>query len=113
MRLTYFAEAAYFQGVVRQNSALARAWLDEARAVKGAVAQKEWDAMALAAIAYAEGNEKEFVAQRIGAMQYLDRLPGPSGSVASSRARAWRDLLFLNRPHPRIRQGTDDPQLFH
>jgi len=86
LRLAYFAEAAFFQGVTRRDAALARAWLDDARAVKGAIAQKDWDASAMAAIAFAEGNEEEFRKHRARALEYLDRQPGPSGSVAASRA---------------------------
>jgi hypothetical protein len=86
-RLTYFAEAAFFQGATNRNGARARAWLNDARAVKGAIAQKGWDERALSAIAVAEGDEaglREHVAR---ALEYLDRQPGPSGSVNSLRAR--------------------------
>jgi Peptidase family M50 len=85
LRILSFLEAAFFQGVTNRNGALARAWLDDARGVKRAIAQKGWDEKALLAIAYAEGNEAEFREHYPRALEYLDRLPGPSGSVASFR----------------------------
>jgi hypothetical protein len=101
-RLAYFAEAAYFQAVNNRNAELARDWLADARAVKGAIAQKGWDESAMAAIAYAEGNEKEFEAHRAHALEYLDRQPGPSGSVEALRARLVG--LSLTAPAPSTHQ---------
>jgi hypothetical protein len=87
LRQMYFAEAAHWQGTANRDAVLARAWLDDARAVKGAVTQKDWDAAALAAIALAEGNGPQFHEHLKRALAYLDRQPGPSGSVTASRAR--------------------------
>ena len=86
-RLPYFAEAAFFHGVTNRNAALARAWLNDAHAIKGAVAQKGWDEPALLAIAYAEGNEAEFREHYPRALEYLDRQPGPSGALTAYRNR--------------------------
>ncbi len=97
-RLGYFSEAAFFQGVTIRNAALARAWLNDARAVKGAIAQKGWEEDALTAIAFSEGNGPEFEAHRAHALEYLDRQPGPSGSVASRRTRLTE--LSITAPAP-------------
>jgi hypothetical protein len=90
-RASYFAEAAFFQGVTNRNAELARAWLADARAVKGAVLQKGWDEEALTAIAYAEGNEPEFRAHHARTLEFMERQPGPSGARDSFRAR-WLKL---------------------
>jgi hypothetical protein len=87
LRRMYFAEATFWQGVTNRNATLARAWLEDARAVKDALTQKDWDACALAAIAFAEGEQAEFRAHLARALAHLDRQPGPSGSVAAARAR--------------------------
>ena len=87
LRRSYFAEAAFWQGLTNRNAVLARAWLDDARAVKGAVAQKDWDAASLAAIAIVEGNEPQFREHLKRALAFLDRQPGPSGCVAAARTR--------------------------
>jgi hypothetical protein len=97
-RLAYFSEAAFFQGVTNRNAALARDWLADARAVKAAIAQKGWDECALAAIACAGGNDREFEEHRNRALEFLDRQPGPSGSVASSRKRLLE--LSITAPAP-------------
>jgi len=97
-RLAYFSEAAFFQGVYNRSAELARAWLADARTVKGVVAHKDWDASAMAAAAFADGREVEFHRQRERALSYLDRLPGPSGSVDAFRQRLMR--LSITEPAP-------------
>ena len=87
LRRAYFAKAAFWQAVDNRNATLARAWLDDARAVQDAVTQKDWDAAALAAIAMAEGDATQFHQQLTRALAYLDRQPGPSGCVAAERNR--------------------------
>jgi hypothetical protein len=87
LRRGYFAEAAFFQGVYRKNAALARAWLEDARKVKGGAALKNWDAAPLAAIAIAEGNWEQAGAQLRQAIALLDRQPGGRGSVSAARRR--------------------------
>lgn len=87
LRRTSFAAAAFFQGVFGRNAALARAWLEDARKVKGVVAEKDWDAYCLGAIALAEGNAQQAREQFVRAMAALDRQPGASGSRAAARAR--------------------------
>jgi hypothetical protein len=87
LRLTYFSEAAFFQSANNRNAALAHAWLADARAVQGAVAQKGWDEPALTAIAYAEGNDAELRQHHQRALEYLDGLPGPTGSGIAYRER--------------------------
>ncbi|MFY9724752.1 MAG: site-2 protease family protein [Bryobacteraceae bacterium] len=86
-RRSYFAEAAFFQGVYGNNSALAREWLDDARKVNDALPEEDWESYPLAAIELAEGSRepsREHFAQAIAA---LDRHPGASGSRAALRAR--------------------------
>jgi hypothetical protein len=87
LRRVYFAEAAFFQGVFRKNGVLARAWLEDARKVKGGVALQDWDAAPLAAIALAEENWEEARAQISQAIAFLDRQPGARGSVSVARRR--------------------------
>jgi hypothetical protein len=86
-RQAYFSEAAFFQAVTNRNVERARAWLDDARTVKGAIAQKGWDEAALTAIAYGAGNDEEFQTHLKCALEYLDRQPGPSGSLTAFRSR--------------------------
>jgi hypothetical protein len=92
-RASYFAEAAFFQGKTNRNAELARAWLADARAIKGAVLQKGWEEKALTAIAYAEGDEAAFRTHHARTLEFMDRQPGPSGSDDSFRARwvEWAD----------------------
>jgi hypothetical protein len=96
LRRWCFAEAAFWQGLTNRDAMLARAWLDDARAVKGAIAQKDWDAAALAAVAIVEGNQPRFREHVNRALAFLDRQPGPSGSVAASRTR----LMRISRLQP-------------
>lgn len=87
LRRAYFAEAAFWQGADNRNATVARAWLADARAIKRTVSLKDWDAGALAAIAFAEGKSEECRGHVDRALAFLDRSPGPSGSVAAARAR--------------------------
>lgn len=86
-RRAYFAEAAFVQGIFRRDAALARAWLDDARHVKGTLPKDDWDSAALAGIACAEGDAAQASAQLTRAIAMLDRQPGTSGSVAACRGR--------------------------
>jgi hypothetical protein len=99
LRRSYFAEAAFWQGLFNRNAMLARAWLDDARAVKGALAQKDWDAASLAAIAIVEGDQLQFRDCLNRALAFLDRQPGPSGCVAASRARLMKIGQELQNEH--------------
>jgi hypothetical protein len=94
LRRSCFAEAAFWQGFTNRNAVLARAWLEDARAVKGAVAHKDWDAASLAAIAIAEGSQPQFLEYLERALASLDRAPGPSGCVAAARDRLMRIRHF-------------------
>jgi hypothetical protein len=87
LRRLYFAEAAFFQGVYRNNAERARAWLEDARKIKGGVALKDWDAGALAAIALAEGKPAEARQCIDRAIALLDRQPGTPGVVIAERRR--------------------------
>ena len=84
-RRAYFAEAAFVQGIFRKDASLARAWLDDARKVKGTLPKDDWDSAALAGIACAEGDAAQASAQLTRAIAMLDRQPGNSGSVAACR----------------------------
>ena len=79
--------AALVQGAYRRDATLARAWLDDARSVKGAIPQKDWDAQALGGIAIAENDPVQARDYFSRAIALLDRYPGVSGSVAACRAR--------------------------
>jgi hypothetical protein len=87
LRRMYFAEAAFFQAVYRSNAELARAWLEDARKIKGGVALKDWNAGALAAIALAEGKPVEARPYIERAIALLDRQPGTRGGVVADRRR--------------------------
>jgi hypothetical protein len=87
LRLVCFSEAAFYQGVTARNAELARAWLKEARAVKGTASEKGWDHGLLAAVALAEGREAEAREEARAAIAYLDRWPAHSGSVMAARRR--------------------------
>ncbi len=86
-RRAYFAEAAFVQGIFRKDAALARAWLEDARKVKGTVTRDDWDSAALAGIACADGDAAQTSVQLTRAIAMLDRQPGSSGSVAACRGR--------------------------
>jgi hypothetical protein len=86
-RRRYFSEAAFFQGVFRRNSALAKEWLDEARRVKVSLPERDWEDYALAAIAVAEGQPEAARPHFLRVIRILDRTPGNSGSVAALRIR--------------------------
>lgn len=86
-RRAYFAEAAFVQGIYRKDASLARAWLDDARRVRGTLPKEDWDSAALAGIACAEGDAAQAGAQLTRAIAMLDRQPGTSGSVAACRGR--------------------------
>jgi len=86
-RRAYFAEAAFVQGIFRKDAPLARAWLEDARKVKGTLPKQDWDSAALAGIAFAEGDAAQASAQLTRAIAMLDRQPGTSGSVAACRGR--------------------------
>ena len=99
LRRIYFAEAAFWQGLINRNAVLARAWLNDAHAVKGAVAQKDWDAASLAAIAIVEGDRLQFRDYLNRALAFLDCQPGPSGCVSASRARLLKIGQELQNEH--------------
>jgi hypothetical protein len=86
-RRAYFAEAAFVQGIFRKDAPLARAWLADARKVKGTLPREDWDCAALAGIASAEGDAAQTCAHLTRAIAMLDRQPGTSGSVAACRER--------------------------
>uniref|UniRef100_Q026R5 Peptidase M50 domain-containing protein n=1 Tax=Solibacter usitatus (strain Ellin6076) TaxID=234267 RepID=Q026R5_SOLUE len=86
-RRAYFAEAAFVQGIFRKDAPLARAWLEDARKVKGTVPREDWDCAALAGIACAEGDTAQTCEHLTRAIAMLDRQPGTSGSVAACRER--------------------------
>ena len=83
----YFAEAAFVQGIFRKDAPLARAWLEDARKVKGTLPREDWDCAALAGISCAEGDAAQTCAHLTRAIAMLDRQPGTSGSVAACRER--------------------------
>ena len=83
----YFAEAAFVQGIFRKDAPLARAWLADARKVKGALPREDWDCAALAGIACAEGDLAQTSAHLTRAIAMLDRQPGTSGSLTACRER--------------------------
>jgi len=85
-RRTCFSEAAFHHGVVRRDAAQARAWLEDARKIRGTAAEKGWDSAMLGAIAFAEGNSEAARAAFTKAIERLDRRP-KSGSVTAARAR--------------------------
>jgi hypothetical protein len=87
LRRVVFSEAAFYQGVMARNAELARAWLKDARAVKGTGAEKGWATGLLAAVAMAEGREEEAREQARAAIAYLDRWPSESGSIAAAKRR--------------------------
>jgi hypothetical protein len=87
LRRVVFSEATFYQGVMARNTELARAWLKDAREVKGTAAEKGWDAGLLAAVAVAEGREQDAREQARAAIAYLDRWPAESGSVMAARRR--------------------------
>jgi hypothetical protein len=87
LRRVCFSEAAFYQGVMARDSELARAWLKDARTVKGTSSEKGWDRGLLAAVAVAEGREGEAREEARAAIAYLDRWPAESGSVAAGRRR--------------------------
>ena len=86
-RRNYFSEAAFFQGVFRGNSTLAKEWLEEARRVRVTIPERDWENYPLAAIAVGEGQSQTARSYFLGAVRALDRAPGKSGSVAALRAR--------------------------
>jgi hypothetical protein len=82
----FFVAASCFHGIIRKNPALAEAWLEGARKVKGAVPQKDWDSKAQAGICFANGQHSEAREQLTRYVALLDRLP-VSGMVAAERTR--------------------------
>ncbi len=86
-RRAFFAEAAFVQGIFRKDATLARAWLEDARKVKGTLPKDDWESAALAGIACAEGEAELACAELRRAIAMLDRQPGNSGSVAACRGR--------------------------
>jgi hypothetical protein len=97
LRRVAFSESAFYQGFSRGSAEKARAWLEEARRVKGVVGRPDWDAGALAAIATAEGKAQEAQEQLARAVAFYDRYPGKSGSVAAARERLVA-LMDQNKP---------------
>jgi hypothetical protein len=95
-RRAYLAEAAFVQGIFRRNELLARAWLDDARQVKGTLPRKDWDCAALAGIARAGGDIAQACEQLRRSIAMLDRQPGNSGSVAACRGRLAAILAELS-----------------
>ena len=77
---------------------MARAWLEDARQIKGTTSEKGWDNFALTAIAIAEDHPDEAREYISNAIALLDRNPGHSGSIAAARARLV--TLWGRRPGP-------------
>jgi hypothetical protein len=96
-RRMIYETAAYTQGIFRRNAELAAAWLADARAVKGVVAEADWDADSLGAVAWASGKHSEAEAQFERALARLARQPGASGSVKASRERLLRLTAILRQ----------------
>jgi hypothetical protein len=82
-RRAIFDTAAYVQAIYRYRADLA----GDARKVKGAVVQPDWDAATMGAIARVSGNAAEAEAHFRRAIARLDRHPGVSGSIQAARVR--------------------------
>ena len=87
LRRVCFSEAAFFQGVYRRQPVPAGEWLEDARKVKGAVAEKDWDSFAMGAVAFARQDWEEARRQFARAIAYLDRRAGNRGSLLAARGR--------------------------
>jgi hypothetical protein len=86
LRRAAFETAAWVQGFDRRDAATAAAWLSDARAVKGVIEQKDWDADAMAAVAFAEGNYAVATEYLTRGVAFLDGQPA-GGAVAACRRR--------------------------
>jgi hypothetical protein len=91
VRRGFYVAASCFHGIHRNNVALAEAWLESARTVKGAVTLRDWDSKALASIALAKGERAQASELLTRYLALLDRRPA-SGLIAAERARTV-DLL--------------------
>jgi Peptidase family M50 len=85
-RRGFFVAAASFQGFVRRDAGRAREWLEEARKVRGAVSQKDWDSKAEAAILWADGHKEQATDLLKRYVELLDRQP-TSGLITAERRR--------------------------
>jgi hypothetical protein len=115
VRRAFYVAASCFQGIFRKNVALAEAWLESARKVKGAISQQDWDSKASASIALAKGERAQ---AREWLTRYLALLDGrpASGLLAAERARTV-DLLrgspgegLLTREHRPLESLPPTPE---
>jgi hypothetical protein len=83
-RKAFFVDAAYFQGIFRNNAGLARTWVRRAHTVKRAVSRKNWDSKALAGVAYAEGKQDQVREHLERYIADLDQCAS-SGMIAAER----------------------------
>jgi len=86
MQRAFQVAASCFQGIVRHNAPLAQAWLDGARSIKYTTSRKDWDAKALASIAFAKGENDRAREHLARYLAMVDQLPN-SGILAAERAR--------------------------
>jgi hypothetical protein len=91
VRRAFYLAASCFQSMFRNNLPLAEAWLEDARKVKGAISQKDWDSKALAGIALAKGEHAQARELLTRYLAVVDRLPR-TGALSADRARTI-DLL--------------------
>jgi len=94
VRRAFYVAASCFHGQWRHDVAHAEAWLQEARTIKGALPQDDWDAKALGLIALANGEPARAREHLTRYLAMLDRRPA-SGLGDAERARTARLL-----PHP-------------
>ena len=90
----FMASAASYHGFHKQNASLAQEWLSRARSVKGPKPQDDWDAQALAAIRYAEGENHQAAQFLIRYVALLERQP-LSGMVLAERDRTLKLMNAL------------------
>jgi hypothetical protein len=84
-RRAFYLAASSFQGIFRNNAALAAAWLESARMIKGAMSREDWDSKARASIALANGDYAHAHDLLKRYLVVLERRPA-SGLVAMERA---------------------------
>lgn len=94
----FLTMASCEHGLSRGDRTRAEQWLQQARKVKGAVSQKDWDSLALAGILYAQGEFAQAGEMLARYIALLDRQP-VSGMVAAERKRiiAFRDRELRDR----------------
>lgn len=82
----FLTAASCNHGFARGDAARAEQWIEQARKVKGAVAQRDWDSKARAAISYARGELVQAAEMLSRYTALLDRQP-VSGMVTAERKR--------------------------